>query len=203
MLTSLQKRKAEIIKWLPMPIIALFCYLLTLIPEPFYNSVGALITYRMLLITCTILILLSLFFYFLPRLKRKELELTDKLEKEASNEKIIPTITDKSLFSDSPTVEQLRQHVESQPPYMQQQISKTYIGLRVHWILELKSVFPEENSSIVEIGFLPWIHGAIDTNDFPSIKIAPIGTIFDIWAEITEMLYPRIFLGIHMIEQKK
>ncbi|MFH0990608.1 MAG: hypothetical protein V1799_11395 [bacterium] len=112
----------------------------------------------------------------------------------------IPEILDKSLFSDKPSSLEIRSDVDRHPPFQQDAIIKSYVNLRIHWILALEHILKNNDSSIVEICFLNRIDGVIDINEHPEIKIAPKNTLFEVWAEITDMRYPRIFLGIHHLK---
>jgi hypothetical protein len=116
-----------------------------------------------------------------------------------------PTITDKSKFLDHPTQADIAVKINSQPPYLVDETAKAYTGLLIHWWqLSLCVVINYPDESVVSVFFDDnSIEAAIDTKEYPIIKTATRGTQFDVWAEITEIQWPKIHLGVHMIELHK
>jgi hypothetical protein len=112
----------------------------------------------------------------------------------------LPAIQDKSLFSDKPTPQEIKDNINSQPPYLRKMTSDAYIGLRVHWILTLKFVFAQDDDGVIGIQFNNFIDGAIDTKEFPAIKTAMENTRFEVWAEIADIVGEWIHLGISDIK---
>lgn len=90
MQSSVQKLIISTKPYLPIPLIGLSGYLLTLLHDSFYNSVGELLTYKGLLIICTLLILLSLYmlslYYSVKHIKNSQA--TNKNDLDISDETI-------------------------------------------------------------------------------------------------------------------
>lgn len=135
--------------------------------------------------------------------KTEENEATERAGLNRSHYIESSQILDKSLFSDKPSLEEIRQRIEDQPAYSQSKFAESFIGLRIHWILSLLSVHPDEESTMVRMLFDYFVNGVVDSKEIPEIKLAKTNTPIEVWAEITWIAYPRIGLGIHMLQIKE
>lgn len=211
-----QERLLSLRSYLITAILAIIGYALNRLPEDLYVSIGAKITYKWLLIAITIIILICLYSfvnYFILYHKYSK-ETPSKTKQRNSNDaepisnpmaslfEEIPPIKDKSLFSEKPTQREIIAQIADQPAYLQDQTAKSFIGFRIHWILLLQYILPPENYHVIDVGFFDNIRGAIDTKEFPDIKIAKVNDPFEIWAEIADIHYPIIELGIHYLKRQ-
>jgi hypothetical protein len=174
-----------------------------MIPDHVYHSVGEPFGYKVLLILLLLSLLGTLFVYLNNKHSKSETPKSDVGMFTSSASSLfqdLPTIKDKTLFLDTPTLLEIRSKIAEQPPYTQDEFSKSYIGIRVHWILSLDFIITHDDTSVVSISFNDRVDGAIDVKEFPEVKIAKTNARFEVWAEITDIIYPKISLGIHDIK---
>ena len=123
--------KSMIPKWLiealPTLIFAGILYLLSQLPESFYDSIYKHIGYKNTLILCTVLIMLP--YYYL--LSRKNITLKTESIGDPSNSNT--DISDSDLCS-RPTPVEISDSIYEQPSLLRDEFAKNYIGIHVTWM---------------------------------------------------------------------
>jgi hypothetical protein len=87
---------------------------------------------------------------------------------------------DKSKYKPKPLPVQIRNNIDSCPPYQRKAKIESYLGLSVQWRTTLQHIDDRAEGVVglmmLDRGNYPWIYCTVNTKEYPELKVAGKGT---------------------------